>query len=1459
VSTIVLVLLSPTINAQLVADFTPDITGGCSPIVVNFSNTSTGTTNSTTYLWDFGNGNTSTLKNPGAIYSSEGVYTVTLTIRDGGLSSVKTKALNVYTSPVAAFAVSKNSGCLPLTVDFIAQSSPGIGSITTYYWDFGDGNTLQTAAPVVQHTYVTPLDASVSLTVTNSYGCTKTTKQEKAVKVKPQLSPVFTADKTILCSTGEKIIFRDTTAGASAYSHQWNFGDGNSSMALSPQHNYQNAGLYAVALTISSSDGCSATTFKDAYIRVATFSNAFNLPPLLCSNTPAVFTNNSSPAPTGSAWFINSLPAAATDSTSLSYTFNNAGTYTVKLLNTFGTCKDSVSKTITVKNKPLLKGFMTTISGNCGAPLKVVLADTTADAVAWQWDYNTLDNSGTDAVTQITETAFNNRGSINTGLTVANSTGCTASTVQPLKIWNPAVTVLADREPAQCGPYSIGFSIANSGEPITACQWFFGDGTTSTDPAPVHYFDKPGSYTVLLQYTTASGCTDTAFTDAFVMNEQPIAGFSTTDTLVCGNAPVRFNALPQNNVTYSWSYGDGTTATGGPDITYHYKRDGLFSIRLIVTTAAGCSDTITRSNYIHTLPPFTDITGLRLNCNNRGSVNLIQSTIKGNSWHWSFGDGDTILLNSNIALITHEYANSGIYKAILTVTNGPCIAKDSIRFGVLLKQNPLLQAAATTVCANGELPVTITNLELNTQARAGQNHYSFEKIEYDDGTVFTGSTGDSGKLPVTWSTKYDGSFTNFERDKTGLRVILKSTGYGCFDTTNFIPLDIKWSDAGYKTQTPTCFKTPTLFNDTSTTNSQILQHEWDFGDGAITNDITGNPIIHQYAHPGIYTVKQTVTDAYNCVFSSQQEILINGPKADFNMPLNSFVTLPVQMNNHSGTFNKVHTLFSWQFGEAGTSNAFAPSFSFTSPGEYTVTLIAADTSIGCRDTVIKPITINDFKASFQMSTSFLGPNNCLPVLAEFINTSVNYTSLKWTFGDNNSSENLTTPSNIYVKPGNYQIRLYAYGPEGLMDIYTDSILVKGPEAAMYADKQEACLNQEVKFTAVPGNSTIAFTWDYGDGTLTQNSDTITTHTYQAAGKITPYLIAYDSAGCRVSYSVDNSIIIRNDPVISFSPLPAIVCKGSTLSITANGGFTYTWLAAPGLLNTNAGIATVSPAANSIYTVQAADDIGCTSTGMIPVTVIDRLKINAVAGQAQCLGRPVTLIASGAATYQWIKNTEGLNSTAIANPLATPLQPGASTYTVVGTDAYGCFTDTANITVQALPLPNVLIKPVGEILFGSEIMLSPITTNNVTNWEWSPSKYLNCSNCTSPVSRPLEPMTYTLKVTDKNGCSNTASVQVNFICKESSVMIPSAFSPNNDGLNDLFMIRGIATVNWLQIYNRNGTVVFEKRNFNAGDNANGWDGYYKGNPADPGAYVYFAEIKCPNGNAFIKKGTLTLVR
>jgi gliding motility-associated-like protein len=253
----------------------------------------------------------------------------------------------------------------------------------------------------------------------------------------------------------------------------------------------------------------------------------------------------------------------------------------------------------------------------------------------------------------------------------------------------------------------------------------------------------------------------------------------------------------------------------------------------------------------------------------------------------------------------------------------------------------------------------------------------------------------------------------------------------------------------------------------------------------------------------------------------------------------------------------------------------------------------------------------------------------------------------------------------------------------------------------------------------------------------------------------------------------------------------------------------------------------------------------------------KLKVNAA--DTVCQGESVRLSASGAEMYKWFPSST-LDRSEIASPVALSLVSTA--YRVVGADSAGCFTDTAYVSLAVGSVPTINLGPDKVLSAGTLFPLASTVTNGpITNWDWRPYTDLSCTNCAEPVANIKRDITYAVKGTTTYGCVATDTIHIKVFCENTQVFIPNVFTPDNDGINDVLMVRGtgIATVKSFKIFNRWGEMVFEKANFAPNDRSSGWNGTVRGVAAPSEVYVYTCEVLCENESAFVYKGNVAIIK
>ena len=1457
VAFVIIVCSRQEINAQLHADFVMDKSGGCSPVAIAFTNQTTGASANAVYNWDFGNGNKSSFINGGAIYTLEQTYSVTLTVTDGSQTSSKTSTVNVYKNPSVNFSPSVVSGCVPLPVTFTSNSNSGDGSLSSYTWDFGDGNTVTGNSNTQLHTYIVVQSPIISLTVTNSYGCHATLQKTNLINVVTGVSASFSVDKNYVCLISDPVQFLNTSAGPGTLSYNWNFGDGNSSTQKDPQYSFNQKGIYTVSLQVTSSAGCVATDTLSNTLNVASYHTDFTVPTLLCNSSILTFDNNSNPVPDSSIWNVDGILAA--HSKDLSYTFNTSGTHAISLTNNFGVCPQTLTKNIVVNDLPAPAGITYKEQGKCGPPEAVTFNDlSNATQHEWDFTYNYYAPNITSTDPQPTYN-YPTENVYNIWLRSTNAAGCSITTIQQIFLSPPLVWIYSNGGPDTCGkPSTQTFTCSRTD--LTSYLWHFGDGTTSTEVSPTHIYSAVGEYSPYLTYTDVNGCSGTS--NSLVVHVSPLlqADFIAANTTVCGNTGIELHGTTNdpNTIYWLWGYGDGQYSYDvDADAIHVYSQPGTYTVTLYVTNF-GCTDSIQKTDYITVLPFFSSYTGHGNTCDgDRGNVNFTDSTTGATSIIWNFGDGIIDTTAGNTSGITHHYAQDGNYSMTMTALNSlyQCSYSYQDNVNVFLKQHPQLTADKTVVCTSDILNVTLNNYDLITYYTP-----NFTMLfQYGDGTPFTGNA--QSAYPY-YSNEFIGSLSPFEKGEKDLRVITTSINFNCQDTSNFVLLEIKGAKPGFEIiQDHQCLQNPVILKDTSSVDpgNSISSWLWDFGDGSTLT--TGGTVSHVYAQPGSYPVKLTVQDASGCSATSANDITsnvsVNGPAAMFSSSGNN-VSLNTTVNFYNGTntYGSLNTIYSWKFSDDGSSsNDYSPSHTYIAAGTFTVTLTSSDPVTGCSSTTSQTIHVSSFNSSFTFTNSYVS-GTCPPVLVNFTNTSVNFTRVTWDFGDGVTADSLNNVSHVYKDPGKYFITLTVFGQNGLQEQYIDSIIIRAPAISMATNPLEACIGSTITDTAMSVNA-INYTWDFGDGSVTNSFIPKATHQYLSSGIYNPKLIIQDANGCTAGSDLNGQVNIHPNPIATIVPANALICQGSNISLQADGGQTYKWTPALGLSNDTIAAPVASPTTTTIYHLDIADDLGCQNSASLAITVINPGKLQISNDTSVCQGSAVQLNASGEILYNWINNTEGLNDSNIYNPIASPLT--TTMYTVTGTDANNCFRDTASVTIHVLPLPIVTAGQDTTVQAGSSFILHGTGSSDVVQWNWTPAKYLSCNDCAMPTCTTNENISYTLAVKTQDGCSSSAHVTIKLECDEARISIPNAFTPNGDGLNDLFVIKGISFVMHMVIYDRWGEKVFERNNFNPSDPASCWNGYFNGMEAATGGYVYFIEMQCPMGGVFSRKGTVMLLR
>lgn len=1314
-------------SSQLTARFTASPQNGCSPLVVNFSDQSTG--NPTQWRWELGNGVISTLRNPSATYFNPGTYHIKLIVRNAnGVDSVlKNQFITVNANPTIDFRASDTAGCFPLPVHFTDLSTPGTGTITSWQWDFGDGTLSTQKNP--SHVYSNAGNYNVTLKVINNAGCLKTLSRVQHIKVQPGVRAEFSNSQAAICTAPVSVSFTNTSTGPGNLTYDWNFGDGNSSTQKNPTNNYSNNGNYTVTLVAISAQGCRDTVIKTNHLNIGTNKTDFSITDTICVNQPVVFTNNSAPTPSAVQWSFGD--GSFSNSIHPSKAFSSIGTYTVKLVNNFGVCKDSISKQLVVVAAPEVD-FTSDIRFGCDLPVTIQFQSQNSGNYPLLWNFGDGKTS-TDANPVHT---YNIEGNFTVTLTATNEAGCSITTTKKdwIKFKKPVVTI-SGLPVSGCVPVSVSVgAVISSGHNIQSYLWNFGDGSFSTVASPTYTYTQAGTFSISLVYTTTTGCLDSVvYTNAVRAGEKPKANFSVQPIDGCASIAKNFKDQSSGNVdSWYWDFGDSYTSFE-QNPRHGYISIGWWTVTLVVSSN-GCADTLVVNRAVHTKSPVASYNTV-YSCENKSQVEFQDLSIQPKTWYWTFGDGTSSTEKSPI----HIFPGPGTYSVALTVTNGNCTS--TIFNPITIIEEKAIFIADSVTCSN-----TLTKFESTNLDSVNVSNWSWD---FGDGTTADHSSS------IYHSFDLPGIYT----------VTLTITDIkGCTEIHSQ-QVKVYGPDADFSLPVNyLCLLNNSItFTDESKTDGfhPIVKRIWDYGDGTVDSSSSA-PYQHHFENAGSYDVSLTVTDDFGCSdkITKSAAVIVAQPKADFiTEDTASCTSKNISFIN---TSNAIGPIYEWNFGDGTQSSIQHPSHNYSAIGNYNISLKITD-QYGCADSITKTnyISISYPKAAFSMSDTF---STCPPLIINFSNHSTDYTSSNWDFGDGNFST-LNNPSHFYNTPGIYYPKLTVTGPGGCSESYSSRVEVKGPNGTVTYQIKEGCTPLSVTFTASTQN-TSSFIWDFSDGTTLQTKDSVVTHTYSSPGDFIPKMILTDPSGCNFSIFGKDTIQVFS-AAASFEVSTNNICdngniqfRNSTISNDFIAG--YNWYFGDG------------SSSNLMDPLHHYNSLGSYAVKLVVTTMHGCKDSVSIADAIQVLESPIVSITGDSAacvpadfnfqgrvlrgtasTMTW--NWDFANGNHFNGPVPTVQNystAGNYVITAIVTSANGC-KDTAakDITLHALPLTNA-----GSDIFICRGSVAQLKATGAATYVWENAS-LSCTNCPSPLAAPLDSTIYVVKGFTAFGCTASDSVVV----------------------------------------------------------------------------------------------------
>ena len=1002
--------------------------------VVDFDNN---TELSSTYLWDFGDGSTTTVKHPTHTYETPGNFIVSLTSsNDCGTTSIQYQVeIEEFLEP--SFESTTNSVC---TGESIAYFNNSLGDISSYFWEFEGGtpSTSNEENPTIL--YNTEGNFDTRLTITGIYGGTEFTKINQYVQATQQAVADFSYNL-------DEFTVSFTNNSSNYDQLNWDFGDGTSTTISNPSHTYENEGDYSVVLTIENDCGV-----EQKVISIPVFdqllANFQASKTMSCPGETITLQDLSTGNPTEWEWSISGPEELTVNTQNPELIFTLPGIYNISLTVRNADEVHTISKNEYLEVLDLAIADFSYVQEE----LEVVFENQSQNGLEYFWDFgdgkSSNDFSPTHSYveegTYIVKFEVGNQCGVDVheyeidvfkrlivGFNANSNLICSGYQVQfndlssaSASSWswtfpggNPAIS--SEKNPIVTYPlpgnYDVELMVTNDSEEVSTVEssyievleapsveitslineyntifeatdvganefyWDFGDGKSSNLEVPEHIYDQEGIYDVMLIITNICGF-DTVFTEVKVEAEI-VASFETAQSQICPEDQISFIETSSKNViSFEWNFPGGTPSTSterNPKV--QYQTTGIYDVELKISSLFS-EKILISENEVRVLEDPEANFNFDIN---RDSVRFYNTSLDGLDYEWLI-DGNIIKDEINPLFVFDE---EGTYEVRL-ITSNNC-ANDTIYKAVNLADESsyanfsLLQS---NYCIND----TVQFVDLSSNDIT-EWHWEFE--------------GGSPAISSQRSPKISYSdFGNFDV------TLVVSNGFNKREL--LLPDYIKIVEKPVAN-----FDLEQIGNKVELTNlsTQHSETNWSFGDGSNSSNENASNI---YSSNGTYEIDLNISNSCGeSDYSEEVEISVY-PKASFSLDVvKGCSPLLVNFENRSSS-NAEEIEWVLKGGAILTDIENNPAVQYDMPGYYDIVVIAYNE---WGSDTLKVDELVEVEESPELEFEYLFSGRKLI----FLGAVSKYDSLVWDFGDGTTANTIEAPHK-YADDGVYNVTLTAY-------------------------------------------------------------------------------------------------------------------------------------------------------------------------------------------------------------------------------------------------------------------------------------------------------------------------------------------------------------------------------------------------------------------------------------------------
>ena len=966
-------------------------------------------------------------------------------------------------------------------------------------------------------------------------------------------------------------------------------------------------------------------------------------------------------------------------------------------------------------------------------------------------------------------------------------------------------------------------------------EWYWNDpawpDSVSYGSNPCHMYSDTGNYIIMMIAEPLNPCVDTSYQDIYLQYESLTADFNfefveCSDSLVVQATDLSIDTI-SNPGGWLWELLDengdviGTSTDQNP--VFSVFETQTVTLQLIVISDNECQDTIEQMFFVDLLDEmlFADTVSICIG----DSLQLNPDPNPSYFYDWS----PPGTLSDPSAGNPWAYPTATTtYEVYITDADSLCELNRAIT--VILPPPIVIDVANdTTICS--------PDYELSAFSEQGVQYFWATDPEIND--IFA-NTASTTVTPIGETTYYVMVRDSLNCPKIDSITII---GNGVNVETEDVNIICDGETAEIWVQ--------------GTDGIDILTYNWVPNIYVLSGAMNDTALV-QPPGPGTWYFYVELENQFGCTLIDSVEVgvLDTTPQAAFvnGQQCGGYT---IQFTNES--VNAPYVI--WDFGDpsnpTATSTEENPEYTYPGPGLYTVTL-AVNADVNCPDTieqviqVMEPLIIVDFQWNFDECSD--------SVVISFTDISTNLQSniisWDWQFSNGDAS-NLQNPTIVINQSQILEITLTIVSDDGCEDTFSQVIPINLINVALQ-DTVLSCFGIETALNP-GGNSTYEYQWSPATG-LNNPTDPNPMANPEVTTTYSVTVSDFTTDTCQVVHDI--TVVVP--PIIEMTVSNDTMICASDIIISAESmqASTFTWSEFPDfsvVLSEDQDVL-VTPAQPTTYYVQVVDDFGCTLENS--VTVFGYEISASVPDYTVCVGDTIMIEVQNPdmdqdLTFNWTPSAEIIEGGMTGTPTVSPDM--SVLYSTVVSNQYGCSTTLeSQVDVFNFVPPLSATADPDTILIGQSSQLDAMTDNSSYSYQWFPATTLDDPTIPNPIATPTETTDYTVAIENGDGCSNFATIRVVVlvpICDDPFIFFPNAFTPNDDGENDVLKVygEGIDEVYWV-IYNRWGQKVFESKSVDEV-----WNGTYDGKELPPDVFGYYLEVKCFGGQEFFKKGNVTLLK